>query len=537
MTGRTNGQTPPAHAFPGLNEPPHEHEFDALAELFLGDESPLGLAEPDAVIVAPPLSAEPKPRRTVRASAHPRLHVEGVLLGHLPVRAGLWVNQYARQLAARLGGPVAVLRLREGALTVSIVGDRAEHDAHEDRGALETQNARRAVYAVASRAAAAILEVGELDEPGLIDLALSGARLLDAVTVLSGADDAAAVAAYRAAKRLGESIEARREARGGDVLHTPTIRAAVFGADPARAQAAADKLMKASASFLGGPIEAEACASRIGGPRVTELAHLASQTQDEAGSSTPLDPAELLRWLRHAEPTRAPVAAGVAGAPTPTPGPRLRLATDDARATRAEADESLAEPIDAAFTAQAIDPNEDRRTPGSREASPESPDTLRPEATAARAGRPEASPDLGVNATPRASAGPAVAGLRLLELACPVAPGVHLAGDARGSLHLIAIERAGDADTSPEASSSVPGVDRGTAAQHLAAAEAWARTNAALLRAAAQVDASQPTMHLLTDEPKRVRGLLDSPIRVHLAVEVAVEGESSRRVWVCRSLN
>lgn len=475
MSGRT-----PDYAFSGMNEPPHETEFDALAELFLGDQDdadlpPRASAIPDELALPVTHAVEPKAVRPPSATARPRLHVEAVLLGHLPVRAGLWVNQYARQLAARLGGPVAVLRVREGAMTVSLVGDREAWDEDD-----ATMSPRAAVSAAVARSVAAIVEVGELDEPGLVELALSGRRLLDAVTVLSGADDAAAVAAYRAAKRLAEAIDAA--SGDGALAPAPALRAAVFGADPVRAQAAATKLVKASGSFLGGAIEAEACASRIGGPRVRELCHAELEA----------DPATVLEWVRAGEPapSRRP-SPGVGG-------PTLRLSTETA-------DESLHEPMDDAFTAQATPPR-------------------------GEGAKPEAGESREPGAAPSPSAGPAVAGLRLLELSCPAAPGVHLAGDAGGALHLIAIERGEDV------AHGVAGVARGTAAQHLAAAEAWARTNAALLQAAARVDATSPTMHLLTDEPKRVRGLLDSAIRVHLAVEVAVEGES-RRVWVCRSLN
>jgi hypothetical protein len=94
-----------------------------------------------------------------------------------------------------------------------------------------------------------------------------------------------------------------------------------------------------------------------------------------------------------------------------------------------------------------------------------------------------------------------------LATTCPAAPGVVLAHGADGSLHLLA-----DAGASPE------GGVRG-----LLAAAAWADAHADLLEAAHAgvlrgVRAHGATLHLLTRDAKACRGLLDTGVRVHLAV-------------------
>lgn len=104
--------------------------------------------------------------------------------------------------------------------------------------------------------------------------------------------------------------------------------------------------------------------------------------------------------------------------------------------------------------------------------------------------------------------------LTLLDAACPYAPEVRLAAGKEGQLHLVA-----------EAASEGA----------LMGAAAWADAHAGLLRAAhpgmlkGGVD-SVPTLHVVTKDARAARSLLDTGLRVHLAVEVG-------GAWALRELN
>ncbi|MFZ2873549.1 MAG: hypothetical protein WAZ94_03615, partial [Phycisphaerales bacterium] len=105
---------------------------------------------------------------------------------------------------------------------------------------------------------------------------------------------------------------------------------------------------------------------------------------------------------------------------------------------------------------------------------------------------------------------------------CPVAPGVVLARGSGGELHLVthAPER--------EADRAVGG---------LLAAAAWAEQHRTLLDAAFPGGAaceSGPALHVVVDDARGARGLLDTGVRVHLAVEASLGG---RVVRVARELN
>ncbi|MFI4897541.1 MAG: hypothetical protein ACIARR_06925, partial [Phycisphaerales bacterium JB059] len=84
-------------------------EFDALADLFLGDEplGPRGVPEPRSTGTDPaPVRA---PRTRTETAVKPR--IEAIVLGHLPVRASIWVRQYAGSVADAVQAPVALLRV------------------------------------------------------------------------------------------------------------------------------------------------------------------------------------------------------------------------------------------------------------------------------------------------------------------------------------------------------------------------------------------------------------------------------------------
>lgn len=117
-----------------------------------------------------------------------------------------------------------------------------------------------------------------------------------------------------------------------------------------------------------------------------------------------------------------------------------------------------------------------------------------------------------------------ITGLARVPITIPKCDGVELAADASGRLHILARD---EDDASPTSS--------------LLAAQAWASVNRDVLNAAcatllgSPVDASRPAiLHLFTDQPKRVRSLLDADIRVHFLGHVDVNGA---RAWCIAELN
>lgn len=101
---------------------------------------------------------------------------------------------------------------------------------------------------------------------------------------------------------------------------------------------------------------------------------------------------------------------------------------------------------------------------------------------------------------------PKFAGLRPIEVRCPFAPAIELAVSGEGEVHILA--------------SASQSVDIPRAVADLTVASAWVQTNAQTLKAAIpelarRVGAVSPREHLVTTEPKAVRGLLDSKMKLH----------------------
>ena len=103
--------------------------------------------------------------------------------------------------------------------------------------------------------------------------------------------------------------------------------------------------------------------------------------------------------------------------------------------------------------------------------------------------------------------------LRSVDARCPFAPGVEVAVSPEGEIHVLA-------------AALQPG-DVSKAVADLTACASWVEVNAAVLRSvipelSRRVGSSQPREHLITTEPKLVRGLLDSRLRLHLDTAGAI---------------
>lgn len=396
-------------------EAPSADEFDALADLFL---------EPAA--------------RCAPSSEARRARVELVTLGHLPSVAGVWAGQYARRVAEATGRPVALARLRDDGVTVELFGAGAGHET--------SRSAERAISDAVRAGADLLLCVEERDESALL-----GSGSIEALNLLTGADQASLVGAYRKLKSLlGRMPEDAR----------PRVRIAVVGAPAEKSESAYARLARSTRSFLSAEVERLDPIERIEPARAALLHRGAA-------------PADPTRLIRAASNEQAPAAARVEPEPIE---------------------------IDAEFPASTLPPTAPPTAPA--RATPPAPLSL-----------PDALPELRI---PEGEAGVktgreremrVLPDLEWLGIECPDSPGVSLALDGDGRLHLIA--RGATAD----------------AAMGLAAAKAWALRHAGLLDAACRATAERvlradltPTLTLLTEDARTARALLDTEVRVHLLV-------------------
>lgn len=296
-------------------------EYDALADLFLGESelapepfsqtgtdaaeplaaapatAPVRFRSPDDVqIPSPPVEFMP---RIGGVEPTPKLMpcIEAVLLGHLPVRASLWVRQYACSTARRRDEIVALIRAAAGSTSVDLIsGSKTIESAV--CGSL--QEALTQVNTVADRV---ILRVDETTEPELLDRVE-----IDEITILTGADEAAIVASYRLIKTLTGVWDTE------EMIDTPHLRLAVMGATGQQVADASTKLSRAVDAFLDRPIEIIDAAGRIDATGTTNIfrdtvAHQAMGILDqllEIGNGTPALVERLLPKMVIDEPSAMP---------------------------------------------------------------------------------------------------------------------------------------------------------------------------------------------------------------------------------------
>jgi hypothetical protein len=354
---------------------------DELAALFIGGE--LG-AEADEVL-APEAISEPAEdsggevedvigsigvlggragsRRGGKRDAANR--VEALVLGHLPVRASLWVRQYAARTADVIDGAVALVRLARGGASIerhTPVGVRADGvPPGYDRW---------------------IVRVEEVDQPALLRLG----KRVDRVTILTGADDAAVIAAYRLLKGLAAEYDGTIGEGEG-----PELAIAVAGAEPGRARAAERRLVDAAQRFLGRELLVGRAVMKAGPTNVTGM----GQWEGASGVD------ELLERIRSGEVLEERVNGKPGPAktlrPGPQPGPQPVVMTRPAAEVVPSATASRIGGV-ASRTAERRDLLDDELPP------------------------------------PLASL---VRGLRATDLRCPSAPEVELATDEDGGLHVL----------------------------------------------------------------------------------------------------
>lgn len=205
--------------------------YAELASLFLtdGDSGPASIPIDGVARGSVRFDEEPIESRTP-APHHAVAPIEIALVGHLPVMGGLWLTQYADQVARR-EGPTALVRLERGQVSLELLR------APGSRGVLE-----RAISVDE-----ALAELGDAAARWIIcpqnEASLDGPLPGDALSLLTGGDDAATVAAYRIMKNLAE----RWHIAG---WHVPPIGLVVLGAPADRVEEVAEKLDRTTKAFL-----------------------------------------------------------------------------------------------------------------------------------------------------------------------------------------------------------------------------------------------------------------------------------------------
>ncbi|HYE03541.1 MAG TPA: hypothetical protein VD963_09945 [Phycisphaerales bacterium] len=446
-------------------------EFDALASMFLGAP---------AVVPAPaaPPSAAPRPARAAAVPTAARARGRGgaplhlLVCAHLPVLASAWTAQFARTVARSATGPVGLVRLERVSLGIDLVGVPARTTSDPLRAAAPLDGVRVA----GEHAAAWVLRAG----------AAGARRAWEAtgapVTVLTGADDAAVVAAYAVVRDLvapGAPDDPEGEGPGPAIPATvPEIELVVVGAPAEQARAVAEKIAATANDFLGfRPRIGEPIPAITGGGKTVAV----FRGPAEVGVD------ELVRHIRRATPSPALQSARLGGA---GPGP-ARPAADRPGSHRAGG------------PAPALGPATEPR-PGRPESLPASP--ARPPAVRSAA-PPTSAP---CAARPPAHLSSHVPGLAPLDLACPSVPAAEFAIDSSCHVHVLV---------------ACPG-DPGPALALLLAARAWAGANHQLIcRALNLALAPCPAvLHLLTAEPRSARALLETEVRVHARLTVQTPG-------------
>lgn len=307
-----------------------------------------------------------------------------VLVGNLPVMAGLWTTQFADEVA-RAHGPTALVRFEREDVTLELL--RADGRQVPPPGA-------GAVAGWLPRAAAGLrrwVACVPAEAPP-VDAVIGAER----VVLLMGADEAAVTGSYLRLKQLSDECTNR-----GHPLSK--VGVAIAGASPEQADQAYARLGDAVRSFLG--IETD-LAARL--PRIERVESSARATYP--ASECPAA-AEFLQSLRRAREAAARRFDDTAEAPAPIP--------IDASVHAKPAVPKAVAP--AAPATPAVSP-----APRAPVAAPAAPTPTAIPAVAAAA-----------NVTLPARLVPLLRGLRPLGIDCPAVPEIELALDDERRLHVV----------------------------------------------------------------------------------------------------
>ncbi len=504
-------------------------EYDALADLFLGEGGPAIAATP-APVATPAMrtlkltgSDAPAPKAApVRAPkvennsstpvkpVDPPSGFEAVALGHLPVMASAWAMQYARSLATEKQIAVAMLRVGGGKVSLELIGDHTSTDS------THAASLEQAVGRALRVAGAWLLRVDEPTETELADI-----PGVSAITLLTGADEVAIVNSYRAIKGYLELGLIGRE--GEDEEPRMSLRLAVMGSPEDRAKEAAARIRKAATTYLGCAVESVICS-----PKISPVATRTLFRSETERTVREIVAGVIAAWASIPGVTQTPLASSETPAASVISMP-VGLASDlpanEITSKLPSSSDALADIIPDGLEglpvseAPASELTPDERSIAERVIAERHP---MPEP---RAAAPMLEPlpiessgsRIGPRTSPAGSAGHVqhltqhlaqhLAGLCALNIKCPFAPAAELACACDGTLHIIGLAGlAGDAARVVES---------------LLAAASWAEVHVEILRQihpGLRAGQGKTVLHLLADRAKDVRPLIDSDIRLHAIV-------------------
>jgi hypothetical protein len=415
--------------------------------------------------------------------------LELILVGHLPVRAGLWLTPYA-DASARQRGPTALIDLDKDRPRVQLLRHRPQAV-----GDANTTGLREVVGQLARDTRCWVIRPPH-------DVAMDQLVALPEaqVTILSGTSQTAVVHAYRIIRSLVEAAQRLGQPLGD-------LGVALVGADSLEADEVGTRLVNAASTFLDITLTRRPCLPRIDAGVICtgELAlpQLAAP-----------EPATIVEWIRCStdHSSDQPIADGSG-----------ELHKD--RTTEMDRGDSAVAEVQTA------------PAPHQPHAEPDCPsvggwgDSNSDQYQIAGAVQPaKITPKTVTFVEPKASPAPAqpqergrpvplarfVEGLTPLPVRCPRLERIELAVDQSSGLHLLGRE----ADL-----------------RDMHVVQVWAREQRELLDQACRpirIDAhSQPVCHVFTDVPASLADLHRSDLKLHVLTPVAVD---DRVAWYCAPL-
>jgi len=506
------------HTGPSVNGNSSEPVVDPQA---LDELAAMFLTDPDTQDVSSQTSPTADASRADKTVRRERL-----IVGHLPVRAGVWLTPYAA-VRAKQAGSAALLRVAgDGSSSVELFG------ATPPAVAPGPATVREAINFIAPFVNQWIVYSAQQDLQPADEIIAA-----DQVTILSSADDAAVVAAYQQIKAYVDAHQSAPDAssandsvenapdvdatQGASRRSLPRFALAVLGAAEDRARATIDRLNRTTQQFLDTSVE-----TAVIMPRIDSSAHATATWRFAADA--PCTPSTIWRWLADAPEYDA--------ARTTVLQHRLRLTETpgEVRQPAAETDRAQPKTRQQAHTSA---------TQSARTASPARADDDAPfESTAQRLTR-EARQHRRVKVVPKPVAdmefkSPAphvthetrtvlperpdslasqVDAVTALPVRCPNHEHVELAVDQTGRLHLLGLEHT---------------------LRDMLHVEPWAKAHHELINMACPnsgFDANKtPQHHIFTDEPIKLADLHGTNLHLHVLTAIEINGQ---RGWYSAPLS
>jgi len=266
--------------------------FDELAAMFL--TSPSIPSEIGSSLQSATTPHAPKEGGTM--FRRPRTHapassatIELLIVGHLPVRGGLWLTPYA-DAVARQSGATALVRLDGDEPSLQLLRAATDlatwpqdkslnHTIDELGGAVDVWIVRP----VATTQSIDLLQIGA-----------------DRITILSGADEAAMVAAYQQVKDLAQAAQQLG-------CRLPVVSLAIVGSDSKNAAAVVERFNRTTGSFLDVQVALAMCLPRM------DAGIKSTRCMNFSGQPSLADVMQSVRQAKSATAVRRSDASAVAG--------------------------------------------------------------------------------------------------------------------------------------------------------------------------------------------------------------------------------